>query len=119
MSKLLSRFRTALDEHILEYLSFVLLIFIPLYPKIPLADILPGYIVRIRLDDFLVALAFGIWLIWLYRKKVTLKGNPLFVPMAIYLIIGFLSTLSAMFVTKTVPLSPIHIAKLYLNYGRR
>jgi hypothetical protein len=115
MSKLLKW----LDEHILEYLSLALLIFIPLYPKIPSFDILPGYIVRIRLDDFLVAFAFGIWLIWLYRKKVTLKNNPLFIPMAIYVVVGFLSTLSAMFITKTVPLQYVHVAKLFLNYGRR
>lgn len=115
MSKLLKW----LDQHILEYLSLALLIFIPLYPKIPLADILPGYIVRLRLDDLLVAFAFGIWAVWLIRKKVTIKDNPLFIPMAIYIVVGFLSSLSAMFITKTVPLQPIHVAKLFLNYGRR
>ncbi len=115
MSKLLKW----LDEHILEYLSLALLIFIPLYPKIPLADLIPGYIVRLRLDDLLVALAFGIWIIWLFRKKVTLKDNPLFVPMAIYIVIGFVSSLSAIFITHTVPMQPIHIAKLFLNYARR
>lgn len=108
-----------LDDHILEYLSFALLIFIPLYPKIPTFDILPGYIVRIRLDDFLVAFAFGIWLIWLWRKKVTLKNNPLFIPMTIYIIVGLLSTLSAMLITKTVPLTFAQVGKTFLNWGRR
>ncbi|MCR4324906.1 MAG: O-antigen ligase family protein [Candidatus Curtissbacteria bacterium] len=108
-----------LDDHILEYLSLTLLIALPLYPKIPLADILPGYIVRIRLDDLLVALAFGIWLIWLVRRKVTLKGNPLFIPIAIYLVIGLLSSLSAIFITKTVPMEQLHISKLFLHYARR
>lgn len=108
-----------LDDHILEYLSFLLLILIPLYPKIPLTDILPGYIVRIRLDDLLVAGAFLIWLIWLIRKKVTLRGNPLFLPLAIYTAVGFLSSLSAIFVTKTVPLDELHIGKLFLHFGRR
>ncbi len=115
----MSRLLKWLDEHILEYLSLALLIFIPLYPKIPLADLLPGYIVRLRLDDLLVALAFGIWLIWLVRKKVSLKDNPLFVPMAIYVVIGFISSLSAIFITHTVPMQPIHVAKLFLNYARR
>ncbi|MBI2012413.1 hypothetical protein HYS90_00620 [Candidatus Curtissbacteria bacterium] len=104
-----------LDDHLLEYLSFALLIFIPLYPKIPLAEILPGYIVRLRPDDLLVAFAFGIWLIWLLRKKVTLRGNPLLIPLVIYVAIGFASTLSAIFITKTVPLDKLHIAKLYLQ----
>ncbi len=115
MSKLLKW----LDDHILEYLSFALLIFIPLYPKLPLADLIRGYIVRLRLDDILVAFAFAIWIIWLLRKKVSLKGNPLFVPMAIYIIVGFISSLSAIFITKTVPFQLIHMEKLFLNYGRR
>ena len=108
-----------LDDHILEYLSFALLIFIPLYPKIPLTDILPGYIVRIRLDDLLVGGAFAIWLVWLIRKKVTLKDNPLLIPLSLYVLVGFLSSLSAIFITKTVPLDELHIGKLFLHFARR
>lgn len=108
-----------LDDHILEYLSFALLILIPLYPKIPLADIIPGYIVRIRADDLLVAGAFSIWLIWLARKKVTLKDNPLVIPLGVYALVGFVSSLSAIFITKTVPLDEIHIGKLFLHFARR
>lgn len=108
-----------LDDHILEYLSLALLIFIPLYPKIPLADLIPGYIVRLRLDDLLVGLAAAIWIIWLIRKKVTLSGNPLFIPLGVYALVGFLSSLSAIFITKTVPLDEIHVAKLFLHFIRR
>lgn len=107
------------DDHILEYLAFSLLIFIPLYPKIPIADILPGYIVRIRLDDLLVGAAFLIWLIWLLRKKISLIGNPLLIPIGIYILVGFLSSLSAIFITKTVPVDPLHIGKLFLHFARR
>lgn len=113
------KFLKRLDDHILEYLSFALLIFIPLYPKIPIADILPGYIVRLRLDDLLVAFAFFIWLVWLLRKKVSLSGNPLLVPIAVYILVAFASTLSAIFITKTVPFDKLHIAKLYLHFARR
>jgi len=115
MSKLLKW----LDQHILEYFSFALLIFVPLYPKIPLADILPGYIVRIRLDDILVVTASTVWLIWLFRKKVSLKNNPLLIPIGIYILVGFISSLSAIFITKTVPLDKLHIAKLFLHFARR
>ncbi|MBI2327790.1 O-antigen ligase family protein [Candidatus Curtissbacteria bacterium] len=117
MSKLLKWF----DDHILEYLCFALLIFIPLYPKIPFADLIPGYIVRLRLDDLLVATAFIIWIIWLIRGKVTLRGNPLLIPIAIYIFVGFLSGLSAIFVTKTVPIDAnfLHISKLFLHFVRR
>jgi len=115
MSKLLK----LLDDHILEYFSIALLIFLPLYPKIPIADILPGYIVRIRMDDILVGCAFLIWIIWLFRGKVSLKGNLLLMPIGLYLVIGFLSSLSAIFITKTVPLEPIHAGKLFLHFLRR
>src|SRR4030042_6123605 len=108
-----------LDNHILEYLSFALLIVIPLYPKIPTADILPGYIVRIRLDDILVAVAFFIWIIWLLRKKISLKDNPLFIPICLYIIVGLLSSLSAIYLTKTVPNETLHIGKLFLHFLRR
>lgn len=108
-----------IDYHILEYLSFALLIFIPLYPKIPFADILPGYIVRLRFDDILVAFAFLIWVIWVLRKKITLRDNPLTIPICIYILIGALSSLSAIFITKTVPLDPLHVGKLGLHFLRR
>lgn len=108
-----------LDNHILEYLALALLIAIPLYPKIPLADLIPGYIVRLRLDDVLVGAAFLIWFVWLLRKKVTLKDNPLLFPILIYIAVGFASSLAAIFITKTVPLSDVHISKLLFNWARR
>ncbi len=113
------KFLKWLDNHILEYLSLLLLVIIPLYPKIPLADILPGYIVRIRLDDLVIGFTFLVWVIWLIRGKVTLKGNPLFIPILIYLIIGFISSLSAIFITKTVPLQTLHVEKILLHWARR
>ena len=122
ISKLLKPFKPKLiwiDEHILEFLSLALLIFIPLYPKIPLADILPGYIVRLRLDDLLVAAAFLIWLAWLIRGKVSLKGNPLLIPMGAYILIGLISSLSAIFITKTVSMESLHINKLFFHFARR
>ena len=115
----LSKLFKIIDEHLLEYLSLALLVVLPLYPKIPLADIIPGYIVRIRIDDILVGFTFLIWIIWLLRKKVTLVGNPLLIPIAIYILVGFLSTLSAIFITKTVPMDILHISKLYLHFFRR
>lgn len=108
-----------LDKHILEYLSLLLLTLIPLYPKIPLADIIPGYIVRIRLDDLLVAAAGIIFALWLLRRKVSIRNNPLLIPFIVYAVIGFLSCLSALFITKTVPTEPLHAGKLFLHFARR
>lgn len=110
---------TWLDDHILEYLALALLVFIPLYPKIPLADVLPGYIVRLRLDDLLVGFAFLIWVVWLVRGKVTLKDNPLLIPILVYILVGFISSLSAIFITKTVPAESLHVTKLFLHFARR
>lgn len=108
-----------LDKHILELSAGFLLVFIPLYPKWPLADVLPGYIVRLRLEDLIISLIVIIWLIQLIRKKVSIKKNPLSIPIGIYLLIGFLSSLSALFITKTVPLEGIHVSKLLLHWLRR
>src|SRR3989338_2931159 len=115
----MSKFLKWLDDHLLEYFSLALLIFIPLYPKIPLAEVLPGYLVRLRLDDIFVALAFFVWVIWVIRGKVNLRKNPLLIPIGIYILVGFFSTLSAMFITKTVPFETLHVAKLYLHFFRR
>jgi len=108
-----------LDERILFYLSAFLLFFIPLYPKWPLIEILPGYIVRIRLEDFLVAFVLLIWLIQVVRKKINFFNNPLLLPIGFYLLIGFFSILSALFITKTIPFQLIHIGKTFLHYLRR
>jgi hypothetical protein len=108
-----------LDEHILEVSAGFLLVFIPLYPKWPLADVLPGYIVRLRLEDILIGGVLFIWLVQVLRKKVSPKDNPLTLPILIYLGIGLLSSFSALFISKTIPLERIHVAKLFLHWTRR
>lgn len=106
-----------LDSHILIILSGVLLAFIPLYPKLPLFDIIPGYIVRVRIEDLLVLMTTIVWCVQLMRKKVTWK-TPLTIVVFLYAITGFLSILSAVFITQTVPLDVWHISKTVLHYIR-
>ncbi len=107
-----------LDNHGLMALAAFLLVFIPLYPKLPLFDIIPGYIVRVRIEDFLILFTAAIWFVRVLRGKE--KIHPLMTKIFIgYIVVGLLSSLSAMFITKTVPLVNIHIAKLFLNYFRR
>lgn len=107
-----------LDLHGLTVLAGFLLVFIPLYPKLPLFDIIPGYIVRVRLEDFFILLTVGIWGIQLLRKKV--KLHPLMTKLILaYLAIGLLSSLSAVFITKSVPMETIHIGKIFLHFFRR
>jgi len=108
-----------LDENILSVLAGFLLIFIPLYPKLPLFEALPGYIVRVRLEDFVVGFVVLLWIIWVVRGKTKLSENPLLKPIIAYLIVGILSIISAIFILHTVPLEKIHIQKIFLHYLRR
>lgn len=105
------------DNSLLFVYSTLLLAFIPLYPKIPLFDILPGYIVRVRIEDVLIGVAGLIWLVQLARKKITWQ-SPLFKVIGSYVAVGFFSLLSAMFITQTVPLELLHIGKSALHYFR-
>lgn len=112
-TKLLSFF----DRYILLIFTVCLIFFIPLYPKIPLFDIIPGYIVRVRAEDFFILIALMIYGVQILRKKAVLN-NHLAKYVYIYLAIGLLSTLSGMFLTQTIPLFPVHIGKSVLHFLR-
>src|SRR3990167_8772235 len=107
-----------LDVNLLLILAGFLLVFIPLYPKLPLFEILPGYIVRVRLEDFFVSASLIIYLIQVLRRKAPFR-SLLLVPMGIYLALGLLSAFSAIFITHTVPLDPLHYGKTLLHWARR
>lgn len=94
-----------------------LLAFIPLYPKIPLFEAIPGYIVRVRVEDILVLLAFLYYLVQIFRKKVDFK-NRITPWIFAYLTVSSLSILSAMFLIRTIPLELIHIGKSVLHLFR-
>lgn len=118
-------------------LTGFLIAFIPLYPKLPLAELITGYIVRVRLEDIVVALAAVLWFVQVLRKKITVK-TPLTWMISAYLIVGFISSISAIYWTATVPINIgflealnlflkeraippefYHVAKLFLHYFRR
>jgi len=108
-----------LDNNLLLYLVGFLLVFIPLYPKIPLFDLMEGYIVRLRLEDILIALTAFVWLIQVWRGKAKFPKNVFTVFLFSYLLVGFLSAIDAVFVLHTVPLQTKHLFKLGLHYFRR
>lgn len=94
-----------------------LLFFIPIYPKFPLLAV-PGTYVAIRLEDFLVASILGLWgilgLLGVIRGRKRLFFPGLWPLFLIYFLVGGLSILSAIFITKNiVP----HIA--FLHFLRR
>lgn len=78
-------------ENFLFIFSLFLLVFIPLYPKLPLLDISNTW-VYIRVEDFLVFAALILWSFFLFTKKITLK-TPLTIPILAFWIIGGLATL--------------------------
>ena len=110
---------TWLDNHILLALTAILIVVIPAYPKLPIADLIEGYIVRLRLEDILVLFSLLVWFVQLLRHKITFPKNIISKLILAYLIIGFLSTVSALFLTHSVPLERQHIFKLYLHFFRR
>lgn len=120
MSKNKSFFQRAIawvNQNLLLSLSLFLVIFIPLWPKIPLFQPIPGYIVRVRLEDIFVALTAIVWLVQLVRKKISWK-SPLNVFILVYLCVGLISLFSAFFVIKTIPLLLPHISKAFLHLFR-
>lgn len=108
-----------LDNNILAVLAGFLLVFIPLYPKWPLFDILYGYNVRVRLEDFFVAATLGIFLFQLIRRRISIKKSPVIMGLLLYLLMGFLSMLVAFFVIHSVPLVVMHMGKTFLHWLRR
>jgi len=80
-----------IGNNLLFIFTIFLLVFIPLYPKIPLLNVQHTW-VYVRFEDFSVAFVILVWVILLLFKKVTLK-TPLTIPIIIFWIIGGLSTL--------------------------
>ena len=106
-----------LDNNILLLLSAFLLAFIPLYPKIPLAELIPGYIVRMRLEDLFVLLTAFVWLIQAIRKKVKYRSVVLWL-IGAYLLVSLLSVIFAATLTHTIPWQLLHFGKSFLHWIR-
>ncbi|MEK7577079.1 MAG: hypothetical protein AAB492_00490 [Patescibacteria group bacterium] len=88
-----------------------LLAFIPLYPKLPLLDVVQTW-VYIRLEDFLVAIVLFAVGILVVKRKIDLK-TPLTVPIIVYWVVGLISVVVGMVVVKN-PDFIAHIAFLHL-----
>lgn len=83
-----------------KYAIVAVLIFIPLYPKFPLFTV-PFTYVQIRAEDFLIAAVWGIFILrTLIYKKI--KFPPLTFQIGIYFIVGLLSLVSAILITKNI-----------------
>ncbi|MBF8249952.1 MAG: hypothetical protein HW400_553 [Candidatus Levybacteria bacterium] len=85
-----------LANNLLFVFTLFLLVFIPLYPKIPLLDVQHTW-VYVRVEDFVVLLAVSVWIILFLLKRVTLK-TPLTLPILLFWIVGGLATLHGVMV---------------------
>jgi len=113
----LKQFLHHLDENVLFYLTAFLFVFIPLYPKLPLADLIPGYLVRLRLEDIFVFIVGIVWIVQWIRRKI--KWNTFFFWAIIgYLVVGLASILSGIFLNHTIPGELLHISKSSLHFIR-
>jgi hypothetical protein len=113
-----------LDNNLLFCLAVFLLLFIPIWPKLPIADILPGYIVRVRLEDVIIAGTFILYLIWVVRKKISWQ-LPAWQLVFTYLITGLMTIISGVIFIHTIPLDTtvipdglIHLSKSLLHWAR-
>jgi len=98
MEKLLK----SIKENWLFWAVGFLLLFIPLYPKLPLMGV-SGTYVAIRLEDILVVLVVSLFALQLLLEQdFSLLKSPLVHLFALYFSIGLLSSLDAIFITKNV-----------------
>lgn len=103
-------------ENILFLLGVFFVVFIPLYPKRPLLDVV-GTWVDVRLEDFLVAFTYLILGIGFLRHKNKIK-TPLTIPIILYWVAGLLSLLNILiFIGPNLPGFFPKVAILYYLRG--
>jgi len=78
-------------ENILFLETLFLLVFIPLFPKIPILDIKNTW-VYIRAEDFIVFFVLITWITLLIKEKITFK-TPITLPILAFWAIGAIATL--------------------------
>lgn len=105
------------DNYFLLVATAFLAVFIPLYPKIPIGDLIPGYIVRFRLEDIFIAVAALWWGIQVLRKKIHWR-TPLTVAIGLYIVTGLVSNLAGIWITRTIPAEVLHVGKSMLHWAR-
>ncbi len=99
--------------NIFRIILATLILFIPLYPKFPLANF-TGIYVALRLDDIVIATVIFIWLIWQIKNHFPVVKQKITFLFLAYLIAITISTIIAIFIYQT---TPINI--LLLHFFRR
>lgn len=97
----MARLWVLIKKNFLSWGIIGLLVFIPLYPKFPLFNF-PGTYVAVRLEDFLVFLFFLAWLLTEIKNRGRLFRQRLPVLFLLYFLVGLVTSLNAIFITKVV-----------------
>ena len=101
-------------EKALFILVTILFVFVPLYPKIPLANVANTF-VAVRIEDVLIAITIILWLAYMIKtgQTKTFFKDRLNQSLLIFFFIGALSIFSANFLTHSVipNLSLLHWAR--------
>src|SRR3989344_1219568 len=93
------------SEEIFKYGLAVILIVIPLYPKFPILNI-PGTYVAIRMEDFVLGILGILVIVSLFRDGIdNVLKNKLYLAMFLFILVGGLSLVSALLLTKTVAMN--------------
>lgn len=87
-----------------KYSVAAILLVIPLYPKFPVFSV-PGTYVAIRAEDFLISFIGIIYLIhYLMLEKRNFFSEKINIAILLFILCGFVSMLSGVFLTKTISL---------------
>lgn len=116
----MSKFRQILtwfDIHGLFIMSAFLIVFIPLFPKIPIFDVLPGYIVRARPEDILIFLTALIWIKDAIKKRFQVISTYFWL-VIFYAMAGATSILLGVLLIQSIPAQLLHIGKSSLHLFR-
>ncbi len=108
MKKLLGSLKK-LDNNLIKILLSVFILFIPLWPKIPIKMINYTYI-AFRYDDVFLAFLVLVFFIQLIRKKIILN-RTLLIPILLFWLSVFISFFSGLYLTKTIEFS--HLGLLH------
>jgi len=88
-------------NQLLKYLVASCILAIPLYSKFPFI-VVPGTFVAIRIEDFLLAITAVVWLLSIKDELKAFVSDIFTRTIVLYLFVGFVSLLSAIYVTKSV-----------------
>jgi len=90
-------------KYIIKYLVASILVVVPLYPKFPFIKV-PGTFVSVRIEDLLLLIASLVFCFYILRNKKfkVLYDTKLKKNIILYIVVGLISLLSALLITKTI-----------------